>query len=155
GVRPWPKVEGDLMSRRRRDGGYGAGKTRLNRAMHMTADDSFHPRVTSDNVLEGFRVSETHHIHMVNAGGKRRMMHEDQRWLVGLLGEAFGEPGKARRAKNAAGLARIHRVQPDQPKRPPLDGVVQELALDREVAGIREGRTQGAALVVISRNDEQ
>ena len=55
-----------------------ASEFRLDRTMHMAANDTFHLRVAFDDLGEFTWVCQTHAVHVGNSRRERRMMHEDQ-----------------------------------------------------------------------------
>ena len=88
-------------------------------------------------------------VHPVDPGDHRRVMHENQRRLIGRLTQPVSQPARPRFAKGAAVATILERIEADDPEpQPRLDDIVQEAAVCR--SDLREGSEQPGAAVVVA-----
>src|SRR5262252_6618682 len=106
--------------------------------MHVSAEDALDLGMPLDQPAHGLCPFEAYHIHVLDVGAERRVMHEEDGGAVGLGIERPLEPGEASLAKLAASPARHQRVEADQPHGMILDRVLNELTRLRQVFAVAE-----------------
>ena len=99
------EIERDLVRGARRRARERAGETRLDRPVQMAAQDALDLRMFAYDLRKRFGIGEPDLVHEPDAGGERRMMHEQQRWSLRRGRERQREPLQALRAQFSAGLA--------------------------------------------------
>ena len=94
GGSPAPTIERDGMVRRRADRGGDTGKHRQHGPMDMAGCHQPHARMAMHDAGERVGVAQVLHIHVRNAGDKRRMVQEQQRRPRCRRGERHVEPSQ-------------------------------------------------------------
>ena len=93
------EVEAELVRRARRGAGDRSGKTAIDRAVQMAAQDALDLRMAGYDRSERRAVLQTGTVHALDAGQKGRMVHHQQDRSRRRRGEDVVEPSKPRRAQ--------------------------------------------------------
>ena len=95
--------------------------------MQVAADEAVDLRVAHQDVGQaGAAAPEAVVVHALDEGAKRRMVHGEERRLLGSRGERVVEIGDLRGVDFAVGRARDRGVENDQAQSAEIDGVDHE-----------------------------
>ena len=113
-----PKLVKQLGAIEIYDGGRAPGVLNAifstDRAMQMAAQHAFDLRMAADNLGELRRIVQRVTVHMLDAGGKRRVMHHHQRRLGRRVRQRPFEPIEPLGAEEAAMFSRDMRIERDE-----------------------------------------
>ena len=121
------QVEGDRMRRRRRRHRHRAAEARLDVPMQVAADDALDLGVAFDQRRKLTAAAlQADLVHVADEGGKRRVVHGDDRRRAAVFGQRCRQPGEAIVVELAMRRLRHRRVDGDEAQAAEIDGVLQE-----------------------------
>src|SRR5471030_2763368 len=94
-----------------------AAEATLHRPMQMPAEQALYLLMASDERFQRSSIDKLLAVHVADAGDKRRMMENQQRWYIGATGQLLIEPAQLAVQHLTAMGARPGRVQADQAHR--------------------------------------
>ena len=138
----------------RPDGGDRAGHPSYHGPMVMAADDPLDLSVHGDHGREIRGITKIDPVHVLDPASERRVVHGYDGRLFRLLLQCPLQKREAARTEFTMGSAGHQRVQHHQPDRIVVHRILDELGIARDPRQGREDLPQGAAPIMIARNDE-
>ena len=147
------EVEGHLMGRARAYRGDRPGEARMDRTVEMAAQQSLDLRMARDHAREAVGTGQADQVHVADAGGEGRVMHQDHGRGIRACGQRAIQPFEPLRAEFAVPVPGHLGVDRDQAHRMVVDRVLHEVGIGTQPAVSGEGASQRVAAIVVSRQE--